>query len=44
MQRVAGDHPASATRIREALKQGDEIPPWLPQGVLDYVRKHHLYT
>ncbi|MCH7225569.1 nicotinate (nicotinamide) nucleotide adenylyltransferase [Haloferula sp. A504] len=44
MQRVAGDHPASATRIREALRQGDEIPPWLPQGVLDYVRRHRLYT
>lgn len=44
MHRVAGDHPASATRIREALKQGDELPPWLPEGVLDYVRKHRLYT
>lgn len=43
MHPIAGEHPASATRIRQALREGPQVPPWLPEGVLDYIREHQLY-
>ncbi|MDX1632909.1 MAG: nicotinate (nicotinamide) nucleotide adenylyltransferase [Thermoanaerobaculia bacterium] len=34
----------SSTRIREALKRGDDPPEgWVPPRVLHYMRKYHLY-
>ncbi len=43
MHHVRGTHPASSTAIREALREGRPVPPWLPQGVLDHIRNHRLY-
>jgi len=43
MHRVAGDHPASATAIREAVARGQAPPDWLPAGVADYIAQHRLY-
>jgi nicotinate-nucleotide adenylyltransferase len=37
-------HPASSTQIREALVEGQAPGNWLPAGVLDYIRKNHLYS
>jgi nicotinate-nucleotide adenylyltransferase len=35
---------ASSTRLRELLAQGEEPPPgWVPQLVVDYIRKYDLY-
>lgn len=44
MHPIEGIHPASATAVRQALRDGSEVPPWLPAGVLDYIRKHRLYS
>ena len=35
--------PASATRIREALRAGGDCAGMLSPSVLDYIRAHHLY-
>jgi nicotinate-nucleotide adenylyltransferase len=35
--------PASATRIREALRSGGNCAGLLSPSVLDYIRAHHLY-
>lgn len=35
---IPGDHPASSSFIREALKLGDPIPPgWLPTGLAEII-------
>jgi nicotinate-nucleotide adenylyltransferase len=34
----------SATQLREALRAGLEVDAYLPPGVGDYIRQHHLYT
>jgi nicotinate-nucleotide adenylyltransferase len=33
----------SATEIRAALAQGDNVDALLPPAVLDYIKQHHLY-
>lgn len=43
---LAGVHEASATKIREALREkqsGDFPHPWLEPEVLRYIREHGLY-
>jgi nicotinate-nucleotide adenylyltransferase len=35
--------PVSATEIRRQLEAGEDCSGWLPQRVLDYIRKHGLY-
>jgi len=44
MHFIPGTHPASATRIREALADGETPPPWLPGPVLDHIRSRNLYS
>ncbi len=39
---LSGDHPASATAIREALAAGREAS-WLPPEVAEYIRRRGLY-
>jgi nicotinate-nucleotide adenylyltransferase len=34
----------SATQLREALHAGLDVDAYLPPGVGDYIRQHHLYT
>lgn len=34
----------SATHLREALRNGQNVDPDLAPGVGDYIRQHHLYT
>ena len=34
---------ASATRIRERLREGDDCRDWLPPELLQYIRERHLY-
>lgn len=36
--------PVSATEIRRALEAGEDCSAWLPRRVLEYIRKHRLYT
>jgi nicotinate-nucleotide adenylyltransferase len=43
MHRVSGQHPASATAIREALRSGETSHPWLPPTVAAYIAKHRIY-
>jgi nicotinate-nucleotide adenylyltransferase len=43
MHRVSGDHPASATAIRMALRAGDTSHPWLPPAVAAYIARHRIY-
>lgn len=45
MHRIAGDHPASATAIRNALASGasPEALTWLPAPVADYIHHRGLY-
>ena len=43
MQMVAGNHPASATQIREGLQRGETFTDWLSPRVADYLRSQHLY-
>lgn len=39
-----GDHPASATLIRERLAAGKELPSdWLLPAVSDFITKNHIY-
>ena len=33
----------SSTRIREMIRNGQDVTPWVPQAVLEVVKKHHLY-
>lgn len=33
----------SSTQIREKLKSGEDLSDILPDGVLEYIREHHLY-
>ncbi|HEY0845226.1 MAG TPA: nicotinate-nucleotide adenylyltransferase [Noviherbaspirillum sp.] len=33
----------SATQIRNAFEQGDDVGSLIPAGVLDYIKQHHLY-
>ena len=33
----------SATRIRQALKHGEDIRQWLHNGVFEYIRENRLY-
>lgn len=40
---VQGAHPASATEIRELLKNGDSPHPWLDPAVARYISEHGLY-
>ena len=37
-------HPASATQLRERLRQGGDTGDWLDPAVAAYVRDHGLYT
>lgn len=39
---ISGRHPASATKIRRALSVGEK-PPWLSDGVMQYIAAHRLY-
>ena len=43
MHPVSGNHPASATVIREKLKHGHH-EDWLHPKVLQYIRQHSLYS
>jgi nicotinate-nucleotide adenylyltransferase len=36
--------PASATRIRELLRSGEDCAGLLPPALLHYIRTHHLYS
>jgi nicotinate-nucleotide adenylyltransferase len=36
------EHPASSTAVRKALRAGRDTP-WLPEGVLDEIRRRGLY-
>jgi nicotinate-nucleotide adenylyltransferase len=38
---VAGT--VSGTETRAMLARGEDPGDWLPQGILDYIRTHHLY-
>jgi nicotinate-nucleotide adenylyltransferase len=43
MQVIPGDHPASATAIRESCQSGAIRQEWLSPSVSDYLRRKHLY-
>lgn len=43
MHPVCGEHPASATAIREAFRDGATTHPWLPPGVAQWITQHRLY-
>lgn len=36
-------HPLSSTQVRNSLRSGNPDPSDFPEGVLDYIREHHLY-
>lgn len=40
---VQGQHPASATEIREAISHGATSHPWLDPKVMDWMEKNGLY-
>lgn len=40
---IQGAHPASATEIRELLKNGNMAHPWLDPAVARYIGEHDLY-
>lgn len=42
MHTIEGDHPASATAIRQSI-DGQETLPWLHPAVAPYIQRHHLY-
>lgn len=44
MYPVSGEHPASATAIREAIRGGATTHPWLPPGVAEWITRRGLYT
>ena len=33
----------SSTKLREMAARGEEITPWVPKGVADYIQRHGLY-
>ena len=33
----------SSTRIREMIRNGQDVTLWVPQAVLEVIKKHHLY-
>ena len=39
---IPGEHPASATKIREAISTG-KLPPWLHEDVARHIATHRLY-
>ncbi len=43
MQVVPGDHPASATAVREAVRRGRMISDWMNPEVADYLAGRGLY-
>lgn len=42
MHAMKGDHPASATQIRQSIR-GHDTPPWLHPEVAQYIKSHKLY-
>ncbi|MDB6078520.1 MAG: nicotinate (nicotinamide) nucleotide adenylyltransferase [Akkermansiaceae bacterium] len=44
MHAFSGTHPASATAIREAVRNGNMPLNWLPAAVADYIFRHQLYA
>jgi nicotinate-nucleotide adenylyltransferase len=40
---IHGEHPASATKIRDAIANGEKKHPWLAPAVADWINKSHLY-
>jgi nicotinate-nucleotide adenylyltransferase len=40
---VKGEHPASATSIREAVGRRESSHPWLAPPVADWIERHQLY-
>jgi nicotinate-nucleotide adenylyltransferase len=40
---IHGEHPASATKIREAIASGEKMHPWLAPAVADWINKNRLY-
>ena len=40
---IQGQHPASATAIRETILKGDSAPQWLAPGVARWIAKNSLY-
>ena len=40
---ISTEHPAAATKIRNALAGGDLMEKWLHPGVAAYIRDHRLY-
>jgi nicotinate-nucleotide adenylyltransferase len=40
---VQGEHPASATTIREAISNGQSSPKWLNPAVADFIEKKGIY-
>jgi nicotinic acid mononucleotide adenylyltransferase len=40
---VAGEHPASATEIREAITAGETAHPWLNPAVAKIITERGLY-
>jgi nicotinate-nucleotide adenylyltransferase len=38
-----GGHPASATKIREAISRGQATQPWLDPAVSRWIRDHRIY-
>lgn len=44
LHHVSGEHPASSSEIRRKVREGENSSPWLPEGVLDYIRDHQLYS
>ena len=34
----------SSTRIRQHLRQGEDVSAWVPAVVRDYITRHRLYT
>lgn len=43
MHPLANEHPASSTRLREALASGAASHEWLNSKVAQYIREHGLY-
>jgi nicotinate-nucleotide adenylyltransferase len=43
LHRVDGQHPASATAIREAISNGNASPPWLDPAVARWISEKSLY-
>jgi len=41
---VEGEHPASASAIRDAIASGETEHPWLAPNVAAWIREHRLYV